>query len=126
MPNHEIVVSETDLMVFVITRGKVWTWPYKHNLWSSQLTSQYSILHKIVMCNWSPTTHSTIVTKSFTTLLFQIGMTRKFNLVKLVFEHILNHVENAAYRKAIGYPLLIFSIFIAQNADIPPLIFWDL
>ena len=84
-------------MVSLITGGKVITWLYKYNLPFSHLTSKYSILHKIAMCNWMPSTHRTDVTKSFSTLLFQIGMKRKFNIGKLMFEHILGHAENAAY-----------------------------
>ena len=116
--DDEIEVLETDPMVSVITRGKVQTSPQKYNLCSSHLTSRYSILHKIAMRNWLPTTHLTLITKKFTTLLFQIGMKRKFNLGKLVFEHVLGHVENLAYRKAIGYPSLIFGILKAQKLDI--------
>ena len=92
--------------------------PYKYNLWFSQLSSRYSILHKISMCNWLPITHRMTVTKNFTTLLFQIKVKRKFNLGKLVFKHVLGHVKNAAYRKAIGYPSLIFGILTTQKPDI--------
>ena len=81
-------------------------WPVKYNLWSSQLTSRFSIMHKIAMCNWLPTTYHTIMIKNFTTLLFQIGMKRKFNMGKLVFEHILGHAKNSTYRKVIAYPCL--------------------
>ena len=63
------------------------TWPSRHNIHSSHLTSQYSIMHKIAICNWHPTTHRIVITKNFSTLLIQIGMKRKFNLGKLVFKH---------------------------------------
>ena len=105
-------------MVSVITRGKIRSWPYKYKLYSSHLTSKHFILHKIAMRNWLPTTHRTIVTKSFATLLFQIRMKKKFNLGKLVFEHILGHVENASYWKEIGYPSLIYWILTAQKSDL--------
>ena len=77
-----------------------------------------SILHKIVMSNWLPTTHRTTITKNFATLLFHRGMKRKFNLGRLVFEHALGHAKNTTYRKAIGYPSLIFGILKAQNFDL--------
>ena len=35
-----------------------------------------------------------------------------------MFEHILGHAENTAYKKAIGHPSLIFGILIAQKTDI--------
>ena len=105
-------------MVSNITRGKVRSWPYKFRLLSSHLISRYSILQKIIMCNWLLTAHCTVVSKSFATLLFQVGMKRKFNLGKLVLEHILGHVEIAAYRKALGYPSLIFGILTAKKPDL--------
>ena len=37
-------------------------------------------------------------------------MKRKFNLGKLVFEHILEHTENVAYKKVLRYPSLIYGI----------------
>ena len=70
------------------------------------------------MCNWLPTTYRTVVTMNFATLLFQTRIKSKFNIGKLVFEHILGHAENATYRKAIGYPSLKFGIFTAQKHGI--------
>ena len=74
---EEEEVPEIDPMVLVITRGKVLLWPYKFRLLSSQLTFRYSILRKIAMYNWLPTTHHIVVSKSFATLLFQVGMKKK-------------------------------------------------
>ena len=70
------------------------------------------------MCNWLPTTHCTVVLKSFATLLFQVGMKKKFNMRKLTFEHIFGHVENPTYQKALGYSSLIFGILMAQKLDL--------
>ena len=39
VPNNEVEAPGTDPMVFVITGGKVRTWPYKYNLCSSYLAS---------------------------------------------------------------------------------------
>ena len=111
-------MPEINPMVSVIIGGKVRSWPYKFQLLSSHLTSKYSNLHKIAMCNWFHTTHRTTVSKSFTTVLFQVGMKKKFNMWKLVFEHILGHAENATFWKALGYPSLIFRILIAQKPDL--------
>ena len=112
--DDEIEVPETYPMVSVIIGGNFRMCPQKYNLQSSHLTSRFSILHKIAMSNWLLTTHSTTITKNFTSLLFQIGMKRKFNLGKLVYEHVLGHTENPTYKKAIGYPSLIFRILKAQ------------
>ena len=49
---NEEEVLEIDPMVSVITGGKLKTWPYKFNIRSYYLTSRYSILQKIIMCNW--------------------------------------------------------------------------
>ena len=104
--NDEIEVPKTDPMVSLITKGKVRTWPQKYNLQSYYLSSRYSILHKIGMRNCLLITHWTSITKNFTILLFQIGMKRKTNLEKLVFEHVLGHARNPSYRRALGYPLI--------------------
>ena len=111
-------MPKIDPMVSVITGGKVRSWPYKFQLLSSHLILRYSILHKIAMCNWLPTTHCTVVSKSFATFLFQVGMKRKFNLGKLVFKHILGHAENTSYQKALGCPSLIFGILLAQKPNL--------
>ena len=94
------------------------TWPPRYNIRSSHLTSRHSILQKIIMYNWLSTTHRTVITKNFSPLLLQMGMKIKFNLGRLVFEHILGHAENAAYQKALGYPSLIYGILLAQKPDI--------
>ena len=58
VPENEVEIPKTNPMVSIIIRGKIRSWPYKYNLGSSYLiTSRYSILHKIEMCNWMPTTH---------------------------------------------------------------------
>ena len=48
----------------------------------------------------------------------KFDMKRKFNLGKLVFEHILGHDENATYKKALGYLLLIYGILTTQKLDL--------
>ena len=45
-------------------------------------------------------------------------MKRKLNLGRLVFEHIIRHAKTVAYRKALGYPSLIFGILTKQNKDL--------
>ena len=45
-------------------------------------------------------------------------MEQKLYLGKLVFEHVLGHVKNLAYRKAIGYPSLIFWVLKGQKLNI--------
>ena len=118
VPENEEEVLEIDPTVSLIIRGKVLMWLYKYNLHSSHLTSRYSILHKIVMCNWLSTTQCTTVIKSFAILLFQIIMIKKVSLGRLLFKHILSHAEHATYRKAIGYPSLIFRILRAQKPNL--------
>ena len=70
------------------------------------------------MRNWPPTTHHIVVSKGFITLLFQVGMKRKFNLGNPIFEHILGHVENTTYQKALRYPSLLFGILTAQKLNL--------
>ena len=64
------------------------------------------------------TTHRTTIIKNFATLIFHIGIERKFNLGKLVFEHIFGHVENTAYWKEFGYPSLNFGILTTQKLEL--------
>ena len=47
----EVEITKIDPMVSIIMGGKVRTWLTRYNLRSSHLTSEYSILHKIAMCN---------------------------------------------------------------------------
>ena len=79
------------------------------------MSTKYAILHKIGIYNWLPSTHTSHVTKTLATLLFQIGTRQIFNLRRLVFDNILRYVESFALKLGIGYPSFIFGILKGQS-----------
>ncbi|KAH6766759.1 hypothetical protein C2S52_017742 [Perilla frutescens var. hirtella] len=90
-------------------------WPSGRALLASDLSVKYSILHKVVVRNWLPSTHDSTVGKSMALLLFTIGTRSEFNLGLLIFENIIAHAESTRTQPPVGYPGLIFSIIMAQH-----------
>ncbi|KAH6834678.1 hypothetical protein C2S53_019820 [Perilla frutescens var. hirtella] len=77
------------------TRGSRCVWPSGHSLLASDLSVKYSILHKIVVRNWIPSTHNSTVGKPLGLLLYKVGTRVEFNLGQLIYEHVVVHAKSA-------------------------------
>lgn len=83
---QEAVVGSIRTVVSTITNGQFTDWP--HQLATSKLTNMYSVLHKLLIWNWMPTTNSNVVTRQRGMLLYRIGKGLPFNFGQLVFDQI--------------------------------------
>ena len=105
-------------VITVIVGGSLSFSPTKGNVRFSILTIKYAIRRQINIYNWLPGTHTSHVTKTLTTLLFQIGTRQHFNLRRLVFDHILRHDESLALKLGLGYSSFIFGILKDQSGSL--------
>lgn len=100
----------------VITGGVVTKYPsIPHRLAAASLTSLYSVLHKIAIWNWTPSTNSTNVTRPQTIALFAIGEGKHFNFGRLVFNTVLAFADGGLKSTRLPFPSLIFSILESQG-----------
>ncbi|XP_057803114.1 uncharacterized protein LOC131018407 [Salvia miltiorrhiza] len=97
-----------------LTLGKLSHWPSKVNLPNSDLSQKYSILHKIAVRNWLPTSHKSTVSPDVATVLYKIGRNIPFNFGNMIFNAIGKHAESSSRATAMGYPGLIYGILSSQ------------
>lgn len=72
-----------------LTDGIVSTWTFKRGLKASALTHKYSILHKIGMCNWVPTTNHLDVSTELVVLLYRVGTNSPLNFGQMIFDYMI-------------------------------------
>lgn len=104
------MVGALDLVASEITGGLYSGWPDNGGIKASSLTYRYSILHKVAIRNWAPSTHNSQVHKDLAVLLYQIGTNGSLDFGLHVFNHVINHAESQAVQKPIGFLSLIFGI----------------
>ncbi|KAH6807819.1 hypothetical protein C2S51_028927 [Perilla frutescens var. frutescens] len=101
---------ELDEVAAELTGGNHCAWLSGHSLIVSDLSVKYSILHKIAVRNWFPSTHNSTIRKPLGLLLFKVGTRVEFNLGQLIFEHVVAHAESSRSQQPISFPGMIFSL----------------
>lgn len=79
-----------------ITGGKCNSWGHESRLSASLLTVKYSVLFKLGICNWFPTTHNSSILRAMALLLYSIVTGVKFNLGQFIFEKIIEEATISA------------------------------
>ena len=87
-----------------LTGGTTKSWPTKGNLLSSSLTAKYSVLFRIGLANWAPTTHGSSVSKELALLIYQIGTCSPLNFASFVLAHLVRHAKSCSPNLQIGFP----------------------
>ncbi|XP_073294540.1 uncharacterized protein [Primulina huaijiensis] len=112
----EIVVGpqpDLDEVISVLTGGVLSKFPaHPHKVSVSNLTSLYSVLHKITIRNWTPTTNTTVVTKSQALTLFAIGNCT-LNLGRLIFYTVIQYANGGLKSSKLPFPSLIYGILVS-------------
>lgn len=109
-----------DVIIAELTGGNVKKWPAKGGLRASALTHKYSILHKIGLKNWVPTSNHSKVAQELAEFLYRVGTKSPLNFGQMVFDHVCSHTRTFAYKKPLGYPSLIFGIIQNQEDVVTP------
>ena len=73
-----------DVIISKLTEGSRKKWPRAKHFPSSELSVKYSILHKIAIKNWLPSSHREGVRKKLVTLLYIVG-TRLYSILENLF-----------------------------------------
>ena len=107
-PSLDVIISE-------LTGGLRKKWPRAKDFPSSELSVKHSILHKIAIKNWLPSSHRGGVRKKLATFLYTIGTKAPFNLGELMFEQVCRHEGSQAVELPLGYPSFIFDILMSQK-----------
>ncbi|KAH6797538.1 hypothetical protein C2S52_022092 [Perilla frutescens var. hirtella] len=102
-----------DDVVSTVTGGLVTKWTNK--LSTSKLTFFYSVLHKITVCNWLPTTNSSVLTVDQAFLLFKLGTKILFNLGDYIFDCMLKAAAKSNTTSILHFPCLIYAILADQG-----------
>lgn len=73
-------------LVYVLTGGTLTVWPMNDILVAS-LCVKYTILHKIGIANWFPSSHGFSVSIALATYLFQIGTDASVDAGLFIYFH---------------------------------------
>lgn len=107
---------DLDTVTTALTGGLITAFPnHPKKLAAAKLSSFYSILHKIAIKNWTPSTNSTVVTSNQLSVLFAIGTGQPFNLGRIVFDTILQFADGACKGSKLPFPSLIYGLLLAQG-----------
>lgn len=119
-PTHEdAFVADMDLIAKDLTHTHNSTWP-EGDVKSRFLTSVYSVLLRIAVCNWLPTLSGHMVPKRMVVLLFKIRHRIAFNLGELIHSHIIAFTHKREKKIRLPFPNLIYGILHKQGFQLYP------
>ena len=85
---------------------------------SSDLTAKYSVLYRIGIANWPPSSHGSSIKAELACLIYKIGTRSSFDFGEFVFDHLEKHAKSFAVKLRIGFPSIITGILLKQNKNI--------
>ncbi|XP_024018221.1 uncharacterized protein LOC112090643 [Morus notabilis] len=90
-------------------------WPALKSFPAAELSLKYSVLHKIALKNWMPSTHSTGVNKPLAKLLYMIGLCFSFDIRQLIYDQIVSNAKVLFTHQVLPFPSLIYGVLMSQN-----------
>ncbi|XP_012840357.1 PREDICTED: uncharacterized protein LOC105960699 [Erythranthe guttata] len=103
-------------MAFVLTAKVLKKWPGpKFSFNVSKLTQLYSVLFKIGISNWFPTTHNATLNPTQAEFLWCITHDLKINIGELIFNQIGALANSRTEREHLPFPSLIYHLLIKQG-----------
>ncbi|KAH6763743.1 hypothetical protein C2S51_014992 [Perilla frutescens var. frutescens] len=102
-----------DDVVGTVTGGLVTKWTNKIS--TSKLTFFYYVLHKLIVCNWLPTTNTSVLTVDQAILLFKLGTKIPFNLRKCIFDCMLKSDAKTNTTNILPFHCLIYALLVNQG-----------
>lgn len=113
---EEDLAPDIHSITYVITGGRVTRFPdLPDRLLASSLTSFYSVLHKISVHNWTPSSNTTNVTRPQAHWLYIIGTGGRFNFGQMVFNTIMQFADGGAKATKLPFPSLIYCLLKLQG-----------
>ncbi|KAH6768968.1 Squamosa promoter-binding protein-like transcription factor family protein [Perilla frutescens var. frutescens] len=113
---NEDTIMSLDLIddvVNVITGGLVLKWLNK--VPASKLTFFYSVLYKLAVCNWLPTSNASVITVDQAIVLYKIGTQLPFNLGAYIFDATLKVASKSSSSNLLPFSCLIYGILKSQG-----------
>ncbi|KAA0049582.1 uncharacterized protein E5676_scaffold94G00560 [Cucumis melo var. makuwa] len=101
-----------------LTGGIVPVWPVDGQLPVTSLTVKYSILHRIRISNWIPSTHASTILTSLGHFIYLVGTGVKVNVGEFIFNHLLRHVDTFSIHIPICFPRILSGFLLAQQSII--------
>ena len=95
LPSLDVIAKE-------LTNDEKKTWPSKGSLPSSDLSAKYSVMYKIGIANWAPSSHGSSIKSDLACLIYQIGTRASFDFGEFVFNHLAKHAKSYAVKLLIG------------------------
>jgi hypothetical protein len=101
-----------------ITGGKVNHWPKKGKLPASKLTPIFTLLNRVAVVNWVPTTHNYEVATGLARFIYCVGNKINFDFGTYIFEQTVKHAKTLAVKLPIAFPSLLCGIIVSQRSDV--------
>ncbi|KAH6796186.1 hypothetical protein C2S51_037172 [Perilla frutescens var. frutescens] len=112
---NEDTIMSLDLIhdvVEVITRG-VQSWMNK--VAASKLTFFYTVLFKLTVYNYLPTSNASVLTIDQALLLYKMGTHLPFNLGAYIFDAVMKETSKSSPSNVLPFPCLIFVVLKSQR-----------
>lgn len=103
-----------DQIISELTASVCSNWPGSKSFPAVELSLKYSVLHKIALKNWMPSTHSTGVNKPLAKLLYMIGLSCYFDIGQLIYDQIVGNAEVLFTYQVLPFPSLIYGVLMSQ------------
>ncbi|KAA0066271.1 gag-pol polyprotein [Cucumis melo var. makuwa] len=84
----------------------------------ASLTVKYSILHRIEISNWIPSTHASTISTSLGHFVYLVGTGVKVNVGEFIFNHLLRHIDTFTIHIPICFPRILSGFLLAQQSTI--------
>ncbi|XP_012853828.1 PREDICTED: uncharacterized protein LOC105973352 [Erythranthe guttata] len=105
-----------DTLASVLTAKVLKKWPGPKSVFHvSKLTQLYSVLFKIGISNWFPTTHNATLNPTQAEFLWCITHDLKINIGELIFTQIGALANSRTEREHLPFPSLIYQLLIKQG-----------
>ncbi|KAE8649720.1 hypothetical protein Csa_012710 [Cucumis sativus] len=116
IPVHHLVTTPSGEQLALEFSTKSWSSNGQFPV--TKLSNKYDILNRIGKANWHPTSHQSKISTSLTHLIYQIGSGSQNDVGKLIFQHILPHVDTFEINIHICFPWLLCGFLLSQHSDV--------
>nr|GMC93859.1 uncharacterized protein LOC109175403 [Ipomoea batatas] len=87
----------------------------KLDLSPTVLTTVYSVLFRLAVCNWMPTLSTSVVSKKMALFLYRVRHMVPFDLGNVIFRHIMSFSKHKEPKVRLPFASLIFGLLSSQG-----------
>ncbi|KAA0050544.1 uncharacterized protein E6C27_scaffold175G001950 [Cucumis melo var. makuwa] len=107
----------TEVLANVLSEGTLSTW-HVNGISAVALSVKYTILYKIGIANWFPSSHASSKSAALGTFLYQICNSDKVDTGAFIYNQLLRHVGSFGVKVPIAFPRSFSSLLLHLNGAV--------